>query len=54
MQSVLGETLVLDADREPDDERQPLFFFKICESAGVATLTWMIQVTWRSFGGIVS
>jgi len=26
MQSVLGETVVLHADPEPDDDGQPLFF----------------------------
>jgi hypothetical protein len=51
MQSVLGETVVLDADPDPDDERQS-FFLQFCESAGVATLTWMIQLTWRSSQGI--
>jgi hypothetical protein len=45
MQSVLGERLVLDADPDPDDERQALFEKKL-QSAVVATVTWMIQVTW--------
>jgi hypothetical protein len=47
MESVFREIVVLDADPEPDDEPQP-FFFQFCESAGVATVTWMIQLTWRS------
>jgi hypothetical protein len=51
MESVLGEAVVLDADPERDDERQPPFKF-FCESGGVATVTWMIQVTWRSSRGI--
>jgi hypothetical protein len=41
MQSVLGERVLLDADPEPDDEPQPLLF-QFCESAGVATVTWLI------------
>ncbi len=51
MQSVLGETVVSIADPEPDDEPVPLFF-QFCESAGVATVTWMIQLIWRSSRGI--
>jgi hypothetical protein len=51
MQSVLGETVVLDADPEPDDEPEPVLF-QFCESAGVATVTWMIQLTWRLCRGI--
>jgi len=49
----LGERVVLDADPEPDDEPRPLFF-QFCESVGVATVTWMIQLTWRSSRGIFS
>jgi hypothetical protein len=51
MQSVLSERVLLDADPEPDDEPQPLSF-QFCESAGVATVTWIIQLTWRSSRGI--
>jgi hypothetical protein len=47
MLSVLGERVLLDADPDPDDEAQALCF-QFCESAGVATVTWIIQLTWRS------
>jgi hypothetical protein len=53
MQSVSGEKVGLDADPEPDDEPEPLLF-QFCESAGLATVTWMIQLTWRSSPGIFS
>jgi hypothetical protein len=43
----LGERVILDADPEPDDEPRPLFF-QFCERVGVATVTWMIQLKWRS------
>jgi len=51
MQFVLGERVILDADPGPVDEPQPLLFL-LCESAGVATVSWMIQLTCRSCQGI--
>jgi len=51
MLSVLGERVLLDADPDPDNEAQALCF-QFCESAGVATVTWIIQLTWRSSRGI--
>jgi hypothetical protein len=51
MQPVLRETGGLDSDPEPDNVPQPLLF-QFCESAGVATITSLFQLTWQSSRGL--
>jgi hypothetical protein len=50
----IGTAVSLSSQGHPNSQMSQPVFFQFCESPGVATVTWMIQLTWRSSPGILS